>query len=201
VKITGDCGCTGDCGRRATYPGPPGVVYSEACARRWRRAGSPPGGVPAPRSAITGVCGCAPWCGRRASARGPGETILSKSCRRRWVKAGRPEQPVPVAQPEDAPPPAASPIPDWDEPDPGEIAARWGWGDPEVRRERAIAAMPAFVDRVWRRDRQAVEILASGFTDWGAWLIVLAECADPAKVAAMAAGLRQEQAGRAGRAA
>jgi hypothetical protein len=189
VKITGQCGCPGDCGRRATYPGPPGVVYSEACARRWRRAGSPPGGVPAPRSAITGVCGCAPWCGRRASARGPGETILSKSCRRRWVTAGCPEQPVPAAQPEDAPPPAASPIPGWDEPDPGEIAARWGWVDPEVRRARAARAAVDLVRCVQGvPDRMGTEMVMDRFTDWGALAVLLAWCADLEKVAALAGG-------------
>jgi hypothetical protein len=66
------------------------------------------------------------------------------------------------------------------EPDPVEIAARWAWVDPELRRSRAIPAAAELVNLVRRRDRNGVEILMDRFTDWGAVAVVLAGWVDPA---------------------
>lgn len=180
MSISGECQCPERCGRNARENGPPGMVLSVACGRRWKRAGSPPEGPPAARERITGVCQCAPWCRRPAGAHGPAGVVLSRSCRRRWVKAGSPPQPVPAAQDE----PRKEPVPDWDEPDAAEVAARWGWVDPQLRRERAVPAAAALVRCVQMRDRMGVETLLSRYTDWGALAVVLAEWAHPVKMSA-----------------
>jgi hypothetical protein len=174
VSITGECQCTERCGRVAEYHGPPGMVLSEACSRRWHRAGCPPEGPARARERVTGVCQCCEWCGRAAGAHGPAGVVLSRSCRRRWVNAGMPPEPVPAAPPKDAAPEPPALEEDWDAPDPVEVAARWQWVDPAVRLERAEAAAAELVGRVARKDRQGVEILMSRFTDWGALAVVLA---------------------------
>jgi hypothetical protein len=60
---------------------------------------------------------------------------------------------------------------------------RWASVDPKIRWALALPAAATFVERHRLRDRQAVEIVLSKFTDWGALLMVLAECADLERVA------------------
>lgn len=128
---------------------------------------------------ITGDCQCPEQCGRRASCNGPEGVVYSDTCWQRWRRAGKPETgPPPGRQ-------AAEPEPDPEdvEPDPAEIAARWEWVDPEVRRGRAVPAAAEMVRLVRVKDRQGVETLLDRFTDWGALLIVLAGWVEPARAA------------------
>jgi hypothetical protein len=48
MSIHGECQCTDDCDRPASCNGPGGIVLSDACWQRWRRAGKPDV-VPPPR--------------------------------------------------------------------------------------------------------------------------------------------------------
>jgi hypothetical protein len=115
--------------------------------------------------------------------------VYSDTCWQRWRRAGKPpEGPPPGRKPRE-------PEPDPDEPDfdldPVEIAARWGWVDPEARTKRAAPNAAELSRLVHRGDQQGVEILMSKCTDWGAMAICLAKWVDPAEaaqaVAAMAA--------------
>ena len=74
------------------------------------------------------------------------------------------------------------------EPDPVEVAARWGWVDPQVRRDRAVPAAAELARLVHRGDRQGVEILMSRCTDWGAIAVILAGWVDPAQAVKEAKG-------------
>jgi hypothetical protein len=132
---------------------------------------------------ITGECQCTDDCDRPASCNGPGGVVLSDACWQRWRRAGKPAV---------VPPPRLPRVPEdgsWDEPDPGEIAARWGWVDPEVRRARAARAAVDLVRCVQGvPDRMGTELVMDRCTDWGALAVLLAWCADLEKVAALAGG-------------
>ena len=124
---------------------------------------------------------CADGCGRKAHCQG-----YSMACYKRWLRAGRPEggPPQPMTHAErtalsNSPHLAAVGY----EPDAYDLA----W--PALERERrALRVKPAAADLircVRARDAEGIRLLLHRVTDWHALAIILAECADPSRTAAV----------------